>query len=76
MQKLLSRNHLVNLEATRIFSDPQGNNEEVETHVCNLKRKINLAEREPRQELGPASQLCALGQIFTLSINFLIIEWG
>lgn len=35
MQKLLSRNHLVDLEAVRIFSDPQGNNEKVGTQVCN-----------------------------------------
>lgn len=31
MQKVLSGNHLVDLEATRIFSGPQGNNEEVGT---------------------------------------------
>lgn len=47
MQKLPSRNYLVDLEATGIFSDPQGNREEVEMQVCNFKRTINLAERAP-----------------------------
>lgn len=41
MQKLLSRNHLVDLEAIGIFSDPQGISEEVGMQVCNLKRTVN-----------------------------------
>lgn len=37
---LLSRNHLVDLEATCIFSDAQGNNEEVGRQFIILKGKL------------------------------------